>query len=140
MKKVLIMLCILLFSVILTASCSEEAKKDDIDVNLSGLSQTIIQAELQKLYSNSPDYLGKTIKASGTYLTLYYEKTDSHRHYIIVVPGDACCQLGFEFKLKGDNDYPADNTAIEVTGILEKATDIGGAYLYLAVDDIVLSE
>jgi len=154
MKKCLIVLCFLLLFGISVISCSNETEsdevagdetaieRDDVDVDLTGLSQTIVQAEFQNILSNTDNYIGKTIRASGTYYTLFSDKTGNHYHYIIIVQGDECCQLGFEFKRDGDyavpDDYPKKNAVIEVTGILKRYEELGNSYLYLAVKDITV--
>ena len=135
MKKSIILLCALIFFCILTISCSNDTGDSDVDVDLSVLSTTMAQAEYENIIINSEKYIGKTIRAAGTYFTIT-DDTGSYYHYVIIIPGDDCCQLGFEFKRDGNyivpDDYPENSAAIEVTGILNKGEDRGFPYLYLA--------
>jgi len=139
MKKYLILLCALLLLGTSAIGCSSEGHSDihDVDVDLTLLSATVLQAEFENIISNSENYLGQTIRVIGTYNPLFYEQTGNYYHYVIVVSGDSCCQMGFEFK-RADNykvpdDYPERNARIEVIGTLDRYTEQGTSYLYLDV-------
>ena len=114
----------------------------DIDIDLSELSRIMVQAEFQNILTNSADNIGKTIRVNGLYYSLFWEQADRHLHYVMIVDGDECCRMGFEFMLVGDSvfpdDYPAQYTLIEVTGIFSRYNELGATYLYLAVDEIVI--
>ena len=111
-------------------------------MDLTGLSQTLVEAQYEHILANSADFLGKTIRVIGTYFPLYMAQYDTTYHYVIIVFGDECCQLGFEFKRDGDyvvpDDYPAMNTLIEVTGVLDRYEERGISYLYIAVTELIL--
>jgi len=136
MKKSIIVLCILLLTGIFALSCSKDADSAGVDVDLSKLSVTMAQAEYENIVTGSGKYIGKTIRATGAYYAMVNENTGDLYHYVIIVQGDECCQLGFEFKRDGEytvpDDYPERNEAIEVTGILSRGEDRGFPYLYLA--------
>ena len=115
----------------------------DIDIDLSELSRIMVQAEFQNIHTNWEENMGKTIRVNGLYYSLFWEQTGLHYHYVMVAEGDGCCpRTGFEFKLVGDtvstDDYPAQDTMIEVTGIISRYEELGVTYLYLAVDEIVI--
>ena len=135
----MILLFALTFFSIFAISCSNDAGDSDVDVDLSKLSTTMAQAEYENIVSNSGKYIGKTIRAAGTYYDTY-NSTGENFHYIIIIQGDECCQLGFEFKREGEysapDDYPAISSPIEVTGILSRGDDRGFPYLYLASAEI----
>ena len=144
MKKYIIILCVLLLLGTSAAGCSNDAKseKSEVDVDLTGLSQTLIEAQFENIISNSAEFLGKTIRVVGAYFPLYIAENSTTYHYVIIVFGDECCQLGFEFKRDGDHvvpdDYPAINELIEVTGVLSRYEEFGTSYLYLAVKELAL--
>jgi len=144
MKKKLIVLCILLLTGIFAISCSNDTvdSDDGIDVDLSVLSTTMAQAEYENIISNSEKYIGKIIRATGTYYSFSNESTGDYYHFVIIIQGDSCCQMGFEFKLDGDysapNDYPEENKIIEVTGTLKMADDRGFPYLFLASGEMTV--
>jgi len=148
MKKYLVLLHLVLFTALLTTGCtndSNDANENGVDVDLAGLSMTIVQAEYERILSNADDYSGKTIRVNGLFYTLDFGDPGNRVHYIIIVMGDECCQLGFEFRRDGNykfpGDYPSQNAMILITGTLHKDEEIGPSYLYIAVDEfVVISE
>ena len=144
MKKCLILLCAMIFIGIIIAGCSngETNERGEVDIDLTALSATLVEAEYQNMLANFDNYAGKTIRAVGTYYTLFMESTGRHYHYVIVVTGDECCQLGFEFKRDGDHtvfdDYPAVNAVIEVIGVLDRYDENGTTYMYIDVTEFIL--
>jgi len=139
MKKSLIIFCMLLFSMILIIGCTEVDTISDVDIDLTELSATLMEAEYQRIISNAEDNIGKTIKTYGTYRTLIIDEAGNYAHFIVIVAGDDCCWLGFEFIRDGDyvfpNDYPAQNSRILITGTLDSYFIYGSSYVYIAVDD-----
>ena len=143
MKNNILVICILLLVCIFVVNCSKDVENEEgIDVDLSKLSATMAQAEYENIVNNSGRYIGKTIRATGTYFTTYNSTGDDF-NYIIIVQGDECCQLGFEFKRNEEHiapdDYPEPNTAIEVTGILRKGDDRIIPYIYLASAEMTIA-
>jgi len=144
MKKYLIVLFILLLLGVSAAGCSSdnENEENEVDVDLTGLSQTIVEAQFQHIMANSADFLGQTIRVIGTYYQLTFGEPATTYHYVIIVFGDECCQLGFEFKRDGDykvpDDYPAMNELIEVIGVLGRYEEWGSSFLYLEVKELIL--
>jgi len=117
-----------------------ETKK--VDVDLTVLSSTMVYAEVYNIVTNPKDYIGKTIKMSGTYYSSYFDKTSQFYHYVVNEDATACCSQGLEFIWKGTHtfpdDYPEDNSKIEVVGIFGRYDELGKTYYYLSVDDIVV--
>lgn len=112
-----------------------------VDVDLTAMSSTMVYGEVFNITQNPQDYLGKTIKASGQYLTSYYDVTDTTYHYVGIADAAACCQQGLEFIWSGDHaypdDYPAENADIEVSGVFKSYDELGLTYYYLDVGGIV---
>ena len=125
-----------------THRTEEERASSKVDIDLTKLSSTVLSAELMNIIVNSEDYLGKTIRVSGTYYNLFFEQTGSYYHYVITKAGDECCQEGIEFRLSGDpvfpDDFPRMRTIIEVEGVFSTYEELGREYYYLAVDNIFL--
>lgn len=111
-------------------------------VDLTALSSTMVYAEVYNITTCPTDYMGKTIKMSGPYYAFYYDETDSYYYYVMINDAAACCQQGIEFIWNGEHtypdDYPADKTNIETTGIFSSYEEQGETYYYLAVDDILI--
>jgi len=139
--------------IVLIAGCaSGEASRNaaidrdavHVDVDLTSLSATVLSAEMMNIIVNSQNYLGQTIRVSGTYDYVIHEPTGEFYHYIITVQGDECCREGFEIILNGDNigpdDYPARGNPIQVDGVFSRYEGNAAAFrhYYLAIDDIHL--
>ena len=83
-----------------------------------------------------PDkYIGKTLCIDGLYYTGQNEKTGTYYHYNIIKDALACCSQGLEF-VCGDgshvypDEYPKDETEIEVKGTFETYKEPGDDTLY----------
>ena len=114
-----------------------------VDVDLTGLSSTMVYAEVFNMMANPDDYIGKTIRARGNYSPEYFDGTDKYYHYVTIDDAAACCQQGLEFVV-GDgervypDEYPQEMSEIEVVGVYGIYYELGGPVYYLAVDDIVV--
>jgi len=124
------------------SSNANAGARADVDVDLTALSSTIAQAEYNNISRKPTDYIGKTIRVSGAYFSLYLAETDQRYHIVTIVYGDECCRQGFEFRLSDEytypDDYPAENEVIEVVGVLDLYESNGLRYLYLAVGEITV--
>ena len=142
MKSFLILIFSIITLVILFTGCSNDVNESDVDIDLSSLSQTLVQAEYQRIVANADANIGKTILLSGTYQTFIVDDAGNYAHFIIVVQGDECCQLGFEFKREGDysfpDDYPEQNAVIKIKGVLDTHERFGTTYLYIDADEFSL--
>jgi len=120
----------------------EEREATPVDVDLTVLSTTLLSAEMNNIYSNGDDFVGKKIRVQGTYDYMAYEGLDVQYHYILTQQGDACCQEGFEIIRNGDyvfpDDYPKLGTTIEVDGVFGIYKEDEYLYYYLAIDDIFI--
>jgi len=114
------------------------------DVDLTIMSATMVYAEVYNIMKNPGGYIGKSIKISGQYYSMYYDKTDRHYHFVLIEDAAACCRQGLEFIWNGEHsypgDYPKDKTNVEVTGVFGRYDELGETYYYLAVDDIIFKE
>jgi len=152
MKKYLSILLFLCFLCFFATACSDEAGSrtegnnyaaafKSADVDLTALSSTMAYAEISNIMTNPDGYFGKTIKMNGPYAVSFYDKTGQYYHYIVIEDATACCQAGVEFIWDGDHTYPDDypevKTMIEVVGVFKSYEELGRAYYYLAVDDIM---
>ncbi|MCL2084735.1 MAG: hypothetical protein FWH06_05720 [Oscillospiraceae bacterium] len=129
----LILLCIF------TAGCSGHPKAaGGVDLDFTNMSATMVYAEIYNMTTIPGEYLGKTVKADGSYDVTRYD--GQYYHFIIIEDASACCQQGLEFRLDGDYGYPRREEKIEVTGVFESYDMLGDTYYYLAVDDITVLE
>ena len=143
MKRMLTTAIAICLICLLITGCGDAAateSRDDIDVDFTILSSTIATAKFNDIFTDSSEYLGQTIRVSGAYFYIYLAQTDKVYHFVTVVDGDACCRMGFEFRLPGitefPDDYPDAETIIEVIGVLSIYEELDSPFLYLAVEEL----
>jgi len=146
MKKYINLLAALCLITIFSISCGKTSESaDNVDLDLSTLSTIMAEAEFYSIMANSEDYIGKIIRVRGEFISLYISVIDRYYHYIAITRGDSCCPPeGLEIRLTGDmvtnDDYPINNTVIEVTGILSSNEESGINLIYLEIEEIVIFE
>jgi len=139
MKKFLFL--IMIFYPLLAAGCADNAgAKRGADVDLTEMSSTMVYAEVYNIMTNPDEYMGKTIKMSGLYYASYYDLTDLYYHYVVVEDATACCAQGLEFVWDGEHaypdDYPEEQTNIEVAGVFGSYDELGRTYYFITVGEI----
>lgn len=106
-------------------------KGDDVDVDLSKLSPTMVYSVVNDMMVKPNDYLGKKIRMSGD-MASYYEETTGVTYYACIIKdATACCSQGIEFLTTDEfdpSDYPADGEPITVCGYYETYEDNGYQY------------
>lgn len=120
-------------------SVSADGSKYDVD--LTGLSSTIIYSEVYNMMSAPEDYIGKTVCMNGQFAL--YQATDADGKPIpdqiyfacIITDATACCSQGLEFVLAGEHVYPDDypelGSDITVSGTFETYDEDGYMYCHL---------
>lgn len=125
-----------------TVTQEKSAASENVDVDLTVLSSTVVYGEVYNIMTQPDEYMGKTIKMSGSYYAAHSDETNQYYHYIIIADAAACCQQGLEFIWSGDHkypeDYPKDETKAEVIGVFSSYEELGHTYYYLAVNNITL--
>ena len=112
-----------------------------MDVDLTVLSSTMVYSEVYNMLYNDPaHYLGKTVKARGTF-SIYQLVTDGVlqpdpvSYACIISDATACCAEGMEFVLKDDlaypDDYPELGTEITVIGEFQSYEENGMTWYHL---------
>ena len=118
-----------------------QASSNGVDVDLTVLSSTIVYSEVYNMLYNDPaHYLGKTVKARGTF-SIYQLVTDGVlqpdpvSYACIISDAAACCAEGMEFVLEGDltypDDYPGLGTEITVIGEFQSYEENGMTWYHL---------
>lgn len=105
---------------------------NDIDIDLTALSSTMVYSEIYNMLVDPAGYLGKTVKVNGSF-DVYENQDTGERYYACVIADStACCVLGMEFVLAGDykypDDYPELGGEITVSGIFDTYEEDG--YIY----------
>ncbi len=111
-----------------------------VDVDLTVLTSNMVYAQVYNIMMSPEDYLGKKIKASGTYYPLFYEGTGKYYHYVMIQDALACCQNGIEFIWDDGthvypDEYPKENQMIEIVGVFKQYEEEGYIYHYLEIQD-----
>ncbi len=145
MKRFFLFL-LLIVSVSALMPCHAEgapAVSDDvkIDLDLSGMSGTIVYSQIYNIMYEPDKYIGKTIRLNG-YYDAYEDSETGNVYFACIVPdAAACCAQGIEFVREDEalypEDYPEPGTDILVTGRLEPYTENGFDYLHL-VDAVLV--
>lgn len=146
MKKIisLILACLILFSF---AGCDTEKKKnpgngasEDVDVDLTKLSATMVYAEVSNMMTDPDAYLGKTVRMSGSFAVYHDDASGKNYFACLIADATACCSQGIEFVRKDaagyPDDYPEPGAPITVTGVFD--TYYEGEYLYCTLTDAVM--
>ena len=118
-----------------------QTSADGVDVDLTVLSSTMVYSEVYNMLYNDPaHYLGKTVKAKGTF-SLYQLVTDGVlqpdpvAYACIIADATACCAEGMEFVLEGDytypDDYPELGAEITVIGEFQSYEENGMTWYHL---------
>ena len=128
-------------STTVTDDLSKPQISNNLDVDLTKLSSTMVYSEVYNMMYTPDDYIGKTVKMKGQFA--YYEDPETKAQYFacIIADATACCSQGLEFILTGEhtypNDYPELNSEITVTGIFETYEENGFKYCRLTDAAIV---
>ncbi len=95
----------------------------EYDVDLTALSGTMVYSEVYNMMVTPEEYVGKTIKMSGSFATFINEEDGRHIFGCVITDATACCAQGIEFELSDDykypDDYPKDGDTICVTGTFD---------------------
>ena len=100
-------------------------------------------AQLNDIYFNHNDYLGKTIKYEGMFTASTWEEM-GQTYYHVYRQSPGCCgadgQAGFEVVWPdGSNEsFPNENDWCEVVGTLDNYDEDGYIYLHIILDSLTV--
>ena len=90
-----------------------------VDVDLSGLSRTLMYAQAYDMVYSPDDYKGKTVRMRGP-VDSYADETTGEMHYVCIIEdATACCTQGIEFELEDDEAYPPSGSEALVSGTFD---------------------
>jgi len=90
-------------------------------------------AQVNDIYLNAEDYIGKKIKLEGVFL----KSTGEEPYYFVVRYGPGCCGndglVGFEVAWDKEKaqPYPADDSWVEAEGVLKSYEEQGYQLSYI---------
>ena len=94
-------------------------------------------SQVNDVYLNSRDYLGKTIKLEGVFKQEQFYFMREKPYYFVVRYGPSCCgddgNVGFEVAWANDSEksYPDSNSWVEAIGVLKLYQEGLDRFLYL---------
>ena len=113
---------------------------DNIDVNLSALSATMLFAEIINIMNSPDDYLGQVIKIHGEYFNYYHEEDNQYIHFVLVFDEMDCCEKRFQFRVNEDFGSPEElfeiGEGIEIIGVFKSCDGEDWDGYYLAVEEL----
>ncbi len=119
-----------------TALSTEEG----IDIDLTILSATLVYSEVYNMMFAPEEYIGKTVKMTGTSATFQDLITEKYYYACVIRDATACCAQGIEYVLTDDcqspEDYPAEGEEITVTGVFDTYEE--GDYIYCTLRNATL--
>lgn len=103
-------------------------------VDLTGMSSTMVFAELYNISYYPDAYEGKKFRMCGQFTSVYIEEEDTRYYACYVLDDTGCCMQGFEFvspDLTFPDDYPEEGEYFTVTGTIENYEKDGVLYRHL---------
>jgi len=141
-KHFIIAVFITVVTALFLGNCSGKNKSNASNDNIIEIKEKMFISQVQDVYNNAEDYLGKTIKLEGVFKN---EKSyDGDQYCFVVRYGPGCCGndgiIGFEIKWDENNakPYPKNDSWVESTGVL-KQYEMDGYPDYLYLDLISLN-
>lgn len=120
---------------------SSVADEQGVDYDLTEFSSTMVYSQLYNMLMTPDEYLGKTIKMSGTFDIFDDPKTGKTYYGCIVTDTAGCCSQGLEFATSENIDNPEDlpkmGDKITVQGVLDSYEEDGLTYYRLKESEIV---
>ena len=117
---------------------TEKAKADTS--NMVEITDNFFIEQTNDLYLNSNDYIGKTIKIEG--LIYSYEDSNGDICYAVVRNTPGCCGsdglAGLDIRY--DEDYPEEDTWVEVIGVVGTDTMYGSKIPAIQVSSMTVKE
>lgn len=113
---------------------------DDIDVDLTKMSATMIYSEVSAILYETEKYIGKKIKMHGNATFFYDDILDQYYFACVIQDATLCCAQGLEYVLIDEYSYPygypAEGEYIEVVGTLDTYNE--GELVYVTLKDAIL--
>ncbi len=109
-------------------SCTKKGNTEIIEIG-----DKFFITQVNDIYLNADDYLGKTIKLEG----VFKQSTGEEPYCFVIRYGPGCCGndglVGFEvaWDKEKDQTYPADDSWVEAEGVLKSYEEEGYQLSYI---------
>lgn len=138
----LLALCLCLLLPLLagcSGNASSDTSTDDIPFDVE-IKEKLFLTQMNDIFANKEDYMGKTIKYEGMFFSAYYEPADSNFN-VVIRYGPGCCvgdgTVGLEVRWEDDSiQTPEADDWVEVIGVLEEYEELGATYLRLNLSSL----
>ena len=113
---------------------------EDIDLDLTTLSATMVYSEVNSMIVSPEDYEGLIVKMAGTAASYHDDSTGKTYYACVIADATACCAQGIEYRLMdgyGKNAYPADDTYVTVVGEFVTYEELDGLYVTLKNAELI---
>ena len=141
MKRLILLIVLLVMPCALLAGCGSGAENSGAAVSFDvEIREKMFVTQMNEIYVNVDDYLGKSIKLEGMFMSTYYEPTDSI-YCMVMRNGPGCCGtdgvVGFEVIFdENTTKTPKDNDWVEAIGTLEWYEELSQWYLRLNLSSL----
>jgi uncharacterized membrane protein YcgQ (UPF0703/DUF1980 family) len=121
---------IALIAFLLMIGCTRTETEENSIVEIR---ERMFMTQIQDIYLNADDFLGRTIKLEGIFIGMIWE--GDNYNYVIRGYSDGCCggNVGFEVMWPQDRPqpYPENNSWVEAKGVLKLFQGDSSRDLYL---------
>lgn len=124
-----------------TAPLDTAIRVEEDYLDLTGMSSTMVYAQLYGISIDPDSYEGKTLRMRGQFCSVYVEEEDTRYYACYVLDDTGCCMQGFEFvadDLIYPDDYPEEDAYFTVSGTIELYEKDGQLYRHLVDASIEL--
>ena len=144
----IVIVAVIATALILTGCASSETGKVEaepdggiedtktVDVDLTGLSATMVYSEVYNIFTAPDDYIGKTVKMEGIMASFHDDRTNKDYYACIIEDATACCAQGLEFEL-ARGEYPKDGEIVTVVGVFDTYKEGEAMYCILRDAEIL---
>ena len=102
--------------------------------NVIEIRERMFVGQVNDIYQNAQDYLGRAIKLEGVFVRGQREESGGFNNFVLRY-GPGCCgddgNVGFEVRWAGNQNYPEHDSWVEAVGELKTYRRGTGSSLYL---------
>ncbi|MDR3296300.1 MAG: hypothetical protein LBT26_10830 [Clostridiales Family XIII bacterium] len=103
------------------------------------IKEKLFVGQINDIYLNAEDYLGKTLRYEGIFKEDVYPEYDAVYYYVIRY-GPGCCGSDASpgFEVAWDGGYPRQDDWVEAVGVLESYEEEGYEYLRVRLSSLTV--
>lgn len=118
-----------------TAAGTSPVDNQNYEIDLTTMSANMVYSQVFCMVMEPDEYIGDTVKMSGTFVHIYDGEKDKHYFACIIRDATQCCAQGIEFEPTEEyiypDDFPEEGSEICVTGVFDRYSEDGNNYLTL---------